>query len=195
MHSLFRKIHIYGGLACFWYLVILGISSLQFNHHFGFMEHSADSTVWESRILPLDPKQDDLKLAESIRDSLSIMGWPLPWRMWRDSASLFFEMEQPAKRYFITYTFDNGTLHVVETGKGFWRVFNSLHGAGKVPNGPFTMLWHWYTRMTILIVILSVFTGIYIWLKSKQDKKTGLALLSLTVSGTIFWMLKLYLWG
>jgi hypothetical protein len=159
------------------------------------MEPTGDSTVWERRTLAVDPTLNDVQLAESIRDSLSLMGWPLPWRMWRDSISLSFEMEQPAKRYFISYKFSTSALDVVEIDKGFWRALNSLHGAGQVPNAPFTWLWHWYTRAAVLIGILSIITGIYIWLKSSEYKKGGPILLFLTLSGTILWMLKLYIWG
>ena len=66
------------------------------------MEQQGDSIVWERQSLRLDGNHDDVKLAEAIRDSLSLMGWPLPWDMWRDSSAIHFAMEQPAKRYFIT---------------------------------------------------------------------------------------------
>ena len=195
MQSILQKIHIYGGLACFWYLIILGISSLQFNHHFEFMQQQSDSTIWEQQISKIDTAHADLRLAEAIRDSLSLMGWPLPWEMWRDSAALHFEMEQPAKRYFITFSFYNNKITIVEKKKGFWPVFNSLHGSGTVPNGPFTTLWQWYTRATVITLIVSIITGIYIWLNTKEDKKTGLIILFVSVTGTLLWMIKLYLWG
>lgn len=195
MQSFLQKIHIYGGLACFWYLIILGISSLQFNHHFEFMRQQGDSIKWQRQVSIVDPVRDNLKLAEAIRDSLNLMGWPLPWEMWRDSTHLYFAMEQPAKRYFIKYTFTSNTANIVETNKGFWHVFNSLHGAGAVPNGPFTTLWQWYTRATVITLILSIVTGIYIYLNTKEEKKAGLIVLFASVGGTLLWMIKLYLWG
>ena len=195
MQSLLRKIHIYSGLACFWYLIILGISSLHFNHNFGFMERSGAQIHWNQRTVKIDPGSDDLKVAEAIRDSLSLMGWPFPWEMSRDSTSLQFAMEQPAKRYVIRYGFVDHTVNVTETDKGFWRVFNSLHGAGEIPNGPFMKWWKWYTRATVLIVIFSIVTGLYIWLKSKEEKKTGIIVLSASFSLAILWMVKLFYWG
>ena len=196
MQSLLRKIHIYGGLACFWYLIILGISSLNFNHDFDFMEQPGESIHWQQQSMVLDPEYDDMKLAETIRDSLSLMGWPFPWEMWRDSTrSLHFAMEQPAKRYAVTYDFLEHTVNVTETDRGFWHVFNSLHGAGAIPNGPFTKLWQWYTRATVLTVILSIVTGLYLWIKSNGDKKTGLLFVLASTSGAILWMIKLYFLG
>jgi hypothetical protein len=196
MQSLLRKIHIYGGLACFWYLIILGVSSLHFNHDFRFMQPSGATIHWQQQSLRLEPGLDDLKLAEAIRDSLSLIGWPLPWEMWRDSIkSLHFAMEQPAKRYEITYDFVDHVVNVTETDKGFWRVLISLHGAAAVPNGPFTTLWQWYTRTTVFVVILSIVTGVYIWIAGKDEKKTGLLILLTSMSAAILWMIKLYFWG
>jgi len=195
MQSLLQKIHIYGGLACFWYLVILGISSLEFNHHFNFMQQQRDSILWQRQSLTLNESKDDIKLAEAIRDSLALMGWPLPWEMSRDSTALRFAMEQPAKRYFITYTFDNNVASVVETRKGFWRVFNSLHGSGYVPNGSFTTLWQGYTWVIVIVGVLSIITGLYIWIKSQEDKRSGLAILTICAGGAVIWMIKLYLMG
>ena len=195
MQLLLQKIHIYGGLACFWYLVILGVSSLEFNHHFNFMQQHGDSIVWERQSLIQDTSQADLKLAEALRDSLALIGWPLPWDMWRDSSALHFAMEQPAKRYFITYTFASNAAKIVETNKGFWPVFNSLHGSGYVPNGSFTTLWQWYTRGTTIVGILSIITGLYIWIKSKEDKKSNRLILSISMALSIIWMIKLYFLG
>lgn len=195
MQSLLQKIHIYGGLACFWYLVILGVSSLEYNHHFNFMQQQRDSILWQRQSLTLNESQDDIKLAEEIRDSLSLLGWPLPWDMWRDSSAIHFAMEQPAKRYFITYSLSTNTANIVETRKGFWPVFNSLHGAGPVPNGSFTMLWQWYTRVTVMVGILSIITGLYIWIKSKEDKKSGLLILFISMAGALILMTKLYFLG
>jgi hypothetical protein len=195
IQSLLQKIHIYGGLACFWYLIILGVSSLHFNHRFEFMEASGDSIVWESRKVAINPNLEDIKLAETIRDSLSLMGWPFPWEMERDSLTLRFAMEQPAKRYHITYSLANGKTDVVENEKGFWQAFNSLHGGGAVPNGPFTTLWQWYTRGTVCVVLISIIAGFYIWLSSREEKKAGLFILFTSIVVTILWMIKLYLWG
>lgn len=195
MQSLLQKIHIYGGLACFWYLVILGVSSLEFNHHFNFMQQQRDSILWQRHSLTVSESQNDIKLAEEIRDSLSLLGWPLPWDMWRDSSAIHFAMEQPAKRYFITYSFFTNTANIVETRKGFWAVFNSLHGAGPVPNGSFTTLWQWYTRATVIVGILSIITGLYIWIKSKEDKKSSLLILFVSMAGALIWMIKLYFLG
>jgi hypothetical protein len=150
--------------------------------------------MWERQV-ELNEAQDDLTLSEAIRDSLSLMGWPLPWEMSRDSMALRFAMEQPSKRYFITYTFDKDLVSVVESRKGFWRVFNSLHGSGYVPNGPFTTLWHGYTRMTAIAGILSIISGIYIWIIGKEGKRSGLIILAVSLAVALSWMIKIYFVG
>jgi len=196
LRSLVLKIHFYGGLVCFWYLIVLGISSLHFNHHFSFMDQSGDSIMWTHRILIKNHSSDDLTLSEAIRDSLSLIGWPLPWETWRDSTGHFhFALEQPGRRYVIDYSLTDNVAEVQETQKGFWRVFNSLHGAGGVPNAPFLQVWSWYTRFTVIGVMFSVFSGIYLWFSGKKDKKSGLFTLIISLAVAILWMIQLYLKG
>lgn len=196
LRNLVLKIHFYGGLACFWYLIVLGISSLHFNHHFSFMDQAGDPITWTDRILIANHGSDDVTLSDAIRDSLSLIGWPLPWETWRDSTSTFhFALEQPAKRYVIDYYFTDHIAYVQETQKGFWRVFNSLHGAGGVPNAPFLQVWNWYTRVTVIAVVLSVFSGIYLWSSGNRNKKSGLYMLVISLAIAILWMIQLYIKG
>lgn len=196
MRKLFLKIHLYSGLICFWYLIILGTSSLNFNHHFSFMESQDAVEMWSKKIDIDDNFIDDRFLSETIRDSLSLIGWPLPWETWHDSTGVFhFALQHPGKRYIIDYDFRDQTARVQEGHKGLWRVFNSLHGVGSVPNSWFMHSWKWYTRLTAVLVVFSVLTGIYVWYRSKRDKKSGLFVLAFSVIISIGWMLQLYYFG
>lgn len=196
VRNLVLKIHFYGGLVSFWYLIVLGISSLHFNHHFSFMDQHDQPTTWTRRIMISNPSRDDLTLSETIRDSLSLIGWPLPWETWRDSTMTFhFTLEQPAKRYVIDYSLTSQVARVQETQKGFWAVFNSLHASGGVPNAPFLRVWSWYTRLTVISVVFSIISGIYIWVCGDRDKKSGLYTLIISLTIAILWMIQLYVKG
>lgn len=196
LRSLILKIHLYSGLICFWYLMILGTSSLNFNHHFSFMQSEGHKKTWSDPIHLTNNFTDDLKLSEAIRDSLSLIGWPLPWETWHDSTGIFhFALEHPGKRYVVDYSFNNQVAQVQETPKGFWRVFNSLHGAGAVPNSLFMHAWKWYSRVTVVLVIFSVILGIYLWYDGRRDKKAGWYVLITSLVLSIAWMLQLYLIG
>lgn len=190
------NIHYFGGLACFWYLIVLGISSLHFNHHFSFIDQPGDSVVWKKSVVFQDSDAKDSDFSEQIRDSLSLIGWPLPWETWYDSTGYYhFVLEHPGKRYVIDYSFQDHTAKVSEFRKGFWRVFVSLHGAGEVPNSAAMDAWHWYTRLTIIVVLISVLTGIYIWLIGKRDKTSGSIVLIFCFLAALSWMAFMYLHG
>lgn len=196
IRKLFLKIHLYSGLICFWYLIILGTSSLNFNHHFSFMARSTETETWQRKVLLPNNVNDDLRLSENLRDSLRLIGWPLPWETWHDSTGVFhFALEQPGKRYVVDYNFQDQTARVQETAKGLWPVFNALHGSGSVPNSAFMQAWKWYTRITVLLVVTSVFAGVYLWYKGNRDKKAGKYTLLVSLAFTLAWMLQMYLMG
>ncbi|MDA0194690.1 MAG: hypothetical protein O2887_06410 [Bacteroidetes bacterium] len=99
MRKILLKIHLYGGLAGFWYLIILGTSSLNYNHHFEFMDGKKEPKDW-SKIIAIDNGLENAPLAQTLRDSLGIIGWPLFWTFKRDSLSFEFNLEQPGKKLF-----------------------------------------------------------------------------------------------
>ncbi len=196
MRKLLLKIHLYSGLICFWYLIILGTSSLNFNHHFAFMEGSAETQTWSKPVRLVNDIKDDLKLSETIRDSLSLIGWPLPWETYRDSTGIFhFTLQHPGKRYGVDFSFTDQVAYVQETSKGFWPIFNSLHGAGAVPNSAFMNVWKWYTRLTAVLVVFSVLIGIYLWYTGSLDKKAAGYTLILSLLSSLAWMLQMYFKG
>jgi len=196
IRKLFLKVHLYSGLICFWYLIALGTSSLNFNHHFSFMESKPVQEEWARTINLTDNFRDDLVLSETLRDSLSLIGWPLPWETWHDSTGLFhFTLQHPGKKYIVDYTFTDKVARVQELPRGIWHIFNAMHGIGRVPNSHFMSIWQWYTRITVVLIVFSVFLGIYLWYTGNRDKKTGLYVLMVSALISLGWMLQLYFYG
>ena len=73
------KIHLYGGLLCFWYLVIFAISSLHYHHEFDFMEVKEISTESKHITLPQKSQEGDSVLATGLKNELGLAGWYLFW--------------------------------------------------------------------------------------------------------------------
>src|SRR6185369_3106920 len=147
MRKWMLNIHLYGGLLCAPYLIIFGFSSLHFNHHFAFVTSKSQPLNWEAP-LRVESVKDNDAFAESVRDSLGLMGWPLPWKTRRDAAGdLEFDLERPGKSYTIHTELKDHQARVEERRKGFWQVFNSLHALGAVPNSKFVLLWGGYTEV------------------------------------------------
>src|SRR5688572_6085508 len=80
------NVHIYGGLLCFSYLIIFGISSLNFNHPFAFTRAKQAQMTWEQPVhVPALPTSSPAMTAEqrvatkaaanhAVREALGLFG-------------------------------------------------------------------------------------------------------------------------
>ena len=167
------KIHLYGSLLCSAYLILFGVTSLRFNHPSAPPDAPAPAITWERTISP-PTHADDLIAAETARDALGLMGWPLPWTMNRNPAGdLRFDLERPGKSYTIRVRAQDGSAQVEERRKGFLAVVNSLHAMMEVPNSRFARLWGYYTELCTWVVVFAVFSGVYLWATSKRERFAG----------------------
>ncbi|MBI2505982.1 MAG: hypothetical protein HYW07_22430 [Candidatus Latescibacteria bacterium] len=101
MRAILLKIHLYAGLLCSSYLVIFGISSLNFNHHFG--KPAALKSERQRSLDTLPAIADDQRLAEALRDTLGLGGYTLTWETDRseteDSLYFRFVVWRPGKEF------------------------------------------------------------------------------------------------
>ena len=190
MRSLLLKVHIYAGLSCSSYLLIFGISSLNYNHNFG--KPSNQKVTWE-RSLKLSDTRNDAALSETVRDALGLMGWPLPWETHRDGdGNLRFGLSRPGKHYTIHVLFDKNQVRVEETRKGFWEVVNRLHAVMAVPSSPFMRFWGAYTELCTWVVLFSTASGVYLWTRRRSERLTGWILLAGGPGTSLLFMV--YVW-
>lgn len=190
MRNLVLKIHLYAGLLCSSYLVIYGISSLNFNHQFG--KPGEEKVKWE-RSIAITNSDNDQALSESVRDALGLMGWPLPWETQRDKEGNFqFGLSRPGKHYTIRVLFGERRIVVEETRKGIWAVVNSLHGHMGVPPSTFMGLWRWYTELSTWVVLFAAVSGIYLWTRRRNERNIGIITLSATTGASLLFMF--YVW-
>jgi hypothetical protein len=169
------KIHLYGGLIYFWYLIILSISSLNFQHHFNFLKNEFPTREAKNISLVLPELENNYDLATNIQNKLGIIGWYLPWETYYDSVGIFHvQIQNPYKHYLITYDSKSSTASVIKEGNGFWNVINVLHGfAEDMPNAPFLIFWKMFTYICLGGVIFSIFSGIWLWQKRSRNKLIG----------------------
>ena len=190
MRSWLLNVHIYLGLLCSSYLLIYGISSLNYNHEFG--KPWNDKVKWE-RPMTIANMENNLALSESVRDALGLVGWPLPWETRRDERGNFhFGLSRPGKHYSVDVLFAENRVAVEETRKGFWAVINSLHGRMTVPSSPFMSLWAVYTELCNWVVLFAAASGIYLWTRRHKERAIGCILLGFT-SGVSF-LFMVYVW-
>jgi len=190
MRDLLLKVHIYAGLLCSSYLVIYGISSLNYNHNFG--KAGNESVTWERSLRVVDVDNSKV-LSETVRDALGLMGWPLPWETRRDDRGNFhFGLSRPGKKYSIHVFFDQNRVEVEETRKGVWAVIDSLHARMGVPSSSFMTLWAAYTELSTWVVLFSAASGVYLWTRRQKERVIGWLLLGCASGGSL--LLMFYVW-
>jgi hypothetical protein len=194
MRSLILKIHMYAGLLCSSYLLIFGVTSLNYNHKFG--KPGNEKVRWE-RSLKLVDMENTVVLSEAIRDTLGLIGQPLPWETHRDDrGNLRFGLERPGKHYTIHVLFDENQIRVEETRKGFWAIVNSLHAFGPPPSSPsFLGLWDTYTELCTWVVLFSAASGVYFWTRRPTERFLGWILLGCASGTSLVFMVYVWLRG
>ena len=187
--SLLIKLHLYTGLFIAFYILAFGVSSLILNHDLK-VEKNEISKTWETRV-SLESDVPDLELAESIKEELHIMGWPLPWEFKRDSTSFHFSVVHPGRKYLLSYQTTDRTVKVSEIPRGFLAVFHGLHFLnGKIPNAPFLIRsWAVYQWLALFSMFVSLLLGVWLWLKNHYKPWQGIAFGSLFVLTVIIMLL------
>jgi hypothetical protein len=173
LRSLILNIHIYAGLLCAPYLIIFGISSLNFNHH--FVEPGDASTTW-SVPLRLDPSIEKREVGLAVRDSLDLMGWGPWWEVERDSLRTYAEVVRPGKRYNVTIS--DGVATIEEIRHGPLQVMMSLHALTNLPRSPFVSTWEIFTEICTWVVLFSAGSGVYLMAIKKQERRVGWIILA-----------------
>ncbi len=196
MKNLLQKIHIYGGLLFFPYLLIFGLSTLHINHDFKIFGEKQD---WTERKMVIDIAEieDNQQLAESIRDSLGLMGWCPWWTQNRNESRFRFSIDHFGSEHRINANLGTGEVIVNRRYKGFLSVLHSMHFLGSdVPRANRVInSWQYYQDFTVIYLIIAIITGIYMFLESKKEKKTGIVILSGFFVASLTFMIYLWLVG
>jgi len=197
MRKLILKIHLYGGLLCFWYLIIFAVSSLQFHHHFKFMEQgNGTETTRETKVM-IEPEQDKLILARNLQNNLGLPGWVVNWQTWRDSTGILHTtIQNPKAGYIMVYDPSTSKVTIKSVSNGFGRIINSLHGnTGDMPNAPLMVFWSIFTYICLLVVMFSIVSGIWLWAGSPGNKKAGWLTFSGITALSFLLMFIVYIYG
>lgn len=191
------RLHLYLGLLCSAYLVVFGVSSLNFNHPFEFTKPSDERVTWE-RAVALPPVSSDNEAeSEAVRDALGLIGWPFPWETWRDAdtGDLHFGLARPGKHYAVHVQRAAGRVRVQEHRKGYWTVTRELHGNYGVPGSNLMTVWGWYTEVCTLFVLFAAASGVYLFAARKRERLVGFAVLGAAVLLSLSFMVYVRVWG
>lgn len=182
----------YGGLLCFSYLILFGISTLNFNHPLGFTKSTASVTTWSQplSVPPLD-RTDGRNAAESIeiprhinRTILHALGsFAVPFAngdgQWTDRHTYHAHFVRPGTEYSIDVHPDQGNATITRTRTGVWALIRDLHGSYAVyPDSLLASSWKGYTELCACMLIFAGISGVYLWAGRRRERRIGLALLA-----------------
>ena len=191
------QIHLYSGLLCFWYIIIFAVSSLQFHHHFKFMEPGNTVAITRESSVDVQPENDKKIFAVNLQNELKIPGWTIPWKTSRDSSGIFHTVIQnPKAVYTLDYNPTTSRVTMKSESNGFWRVVNSLHAnTGQMPHAPLLIFWKYYTWLCLAVVVFAIISGFWLWAGKPGNKKTGIITLSGAVVLSVLLMSIVYIYG
>jgi hypothetical protein len=186
-------IHTYGGLLFFPVLIIVGISAYDVNHPLSFLKPHEKWTISEKTIYIPEIKQNN-KLAESVRDSLGLMGWLPDWKMNRNNERFIFEISHNGAEYRINAELKTGRVEIKRRAKGFGSTLRSLHPFNEnLPSGTFLVnSWQYYKDASVFYVILAIASGLWFFLKRKTGRTAGIIVIVSALLLTL--LLTYYTW-
>ena len=206
------NVHIYGGLLCFSYLIIFGISSLNFNHPFAFTRAKQEPTEWEQRVhLPDLPFTSAAMTAEqrvatkaaanhTVREALGLFGHQRPWgESWwdpHDPDHYHASLVRPGVEYEVDVYVSRGLARVAETRTNVWMIMRGLHGFhGEMPGSTLVSTWAWYTEFCTFAVLFAGASGAYLWTRRKNERRIGYVLLGAATACSLALMIYITLHG
>jgi hypothetical protein len=202
--KLLLNLHLYLGLLSFPYLIIFGISSLNFNHPFEFTRAESAPTTWQEPInvpnLPRLAKEmsGDEKTAtkakanHQVREALGLFGNQRPWNesKWKDETTYHASLIRPGRRYEVDVDLKTNTATVNEFRPSIFSVIKGLHGFhGTMPGSAFISTWTFYTELATLTVLFAGISGIILWTRRPRERKVGLIMLASTALFSIALMI------
>jgi hypothetical protein len=194
--ALIRKIvlnvHIYGGLLCFSYLILFGISVLNFNHPFPFTQSPSSVATWaEPLVVPGLARTDGKSAAEAVNvrreneraivRSMGSFAAPSgnPEGGWVDGETYHAHFVRPGKAYDVDVRPGQGSAKVTQTRAGVWSLIRDLHGSVVVyPESALASTWRWYTELCTFVVVAAGVSGVYLWVAGRRERRIGLVVLA-----------------
>ena len=175
MRKIILNIHMYGGLLACGYLIVLGISSLQFSHH--FFPDTPGKTTWERDIAPLNATAA-VAAGEQARSELGLFGWVNARTAKLKNGDLTFTIDRPGRQYAIAVS-AAGHAKVDEQRRTPF-IMTALHGMESVPGSKLMSVWGVYTEFASFFGIGACLSGIYLFASTKRDRKAALIVLAIS---------------
>ena len=179
----------YGGLLCFSYLILIGISTLNFNHRFSFTMRPASVTTWtQPMALPglVTPQSANHDAAAIVRQNNPMVIHALGSfgtftnadGSWTDPDTYHARFVRPGKEYQVDVHPSRGTATIIQTRASLWGMIRDLHGQYAVyPDSLLASSFKWYTEISAIVVLFASISGVYLWTARRKERRIGLIML------------------
>lgn len=204
LRKIVLNLHLYGGLLCFSYLILYGISSINFNHPFAFTKARGSTTTWtQSLRLPAEfattagkggaevsriQNQDN----QMVLHALGSFAAP-PYGLtggWTGPDTYHAHVMRLGKEYQVDVHPTQGTATITQTRMGFWTFIRELHGAHVTfPDSLLASTWAWYTDLCTVFLVVAGISGVYLWTRRRAERRVGLILLGVAMTLSLALML------
>jgi hypothetical protein len=170
MKKTLLNIHIYVGLVFGPYFAIYGLSTLAFNHGWGWQNPSRISV---EKTLDLPSGLEGADLAWAVRDSLGSWG-SIPGKPQPDEAGIMnYRVRRPAREYRVRLKTGTGEAALSGEDYGFWGVVKGLHGLRGVDGSAWANTWWVYSEVSIWALAFAALGGVYFWWDRVAERRIG----------------------
>ncbi len=191
-----KKLHVYGGLFLSFYVVTLGISSLQFQHHFFEFQPGKKAVSWDQHV-QIPGIEESHQLKSAIRDSLGLNGYLPWWEEYTDSLGIYhFMINRPGKEYWITVPNEGDLIQVDERRKAILSVVFALHPLTAGFDGPgFAKAWRIISEIMSVLLLVIIILSIQFWYTRSFPKNKGWIIVCAVASFSILLIILVWLIG
>ena len=192
LRKIILNLHLYGGLLCFSYLILLGLSVINFNHPFAFTKSSAGVATWTRAMQVPGLARTEGGAAEaarvreanrrSIARALASFALPAPNSAgdWTTADTYHAHLVRPGVEYQIDLHPARGVATITRTRTGFWSLVRDLHGSHAVySESLLASTWAAYTDLCTGVVLFAGISGIYLWTRRRRERRIGLIILGI----------------
>jgi hypothetical protein len=208
LRKILLDIHIYGGLLCFSYLIVLGISTLNFGHAFAFTNGGV-TTTWTQPLSISELERTEGQSAQEkarlragndqlVLEALGSFAFPntIGDGHWTNRDTWHTHFARTGKEYEIDVHVGAGTATITQTRTNIWALIRGLHGGhDRYAGSIFASTWPWYTDLSTFAVLVAGVSGVYLWTHRRRERAIGLVLLAAATFVSISLMLIIALHG
>lgn len=187
------KLHVYSGLISSVYLLIVGVSVLNFQHKF-LPEKETEISEYTQEI-SFDSSLKIDTLAKYISSQLNIKGHLPPWDYRQDKTGMVkFKIHRPARIYEVSLNRHSNLIQVREIHFSIGRILRAMH-FGSIKNklgDPMLDIWAYFAQISALSAFIAIITSLMIWFK--RSVKSRAEWIIIILSGIFSLTFIFYIW-